>query len=50
VPYIGSQPEVSVQIIGKPKIGASQLELEIITEGIPKQIWYNNVPVKDLKN
>jgi heparan-sulfate lyase len=40
-PYGGSQPRMNVRIIGKPLIGASQIELEIVNEGIAKRIRYD---------
>jgi heparan-sulfate lyase len=41
VPYSGSQPKIKVRIVGKPVIGASHLELEIVNEGISKRIKYD---------
>ena len=40
-PYSGSQPKVSVQIKGQPEIGASRVDLDIVTGGISKRINYN---------
>jgi heparan-sulfate lyase len=40
-PYSGSQPNVSFKIKGEPKIGASRIELEIVTGGISKLIRYD---------
>ena len=31
--------DIELRIIGKPKIGASQIELEIVVDGSPKQIF-----------
>jgi hypothetical protein len=41
VSYVESQPEVNDRIIGKPRIGASHIELEIVIDGIPKRIRYD---------
>lgn len=40
VPYNGMQPEVSVRVIGKPKIGDSRIDLKIESGGISKKISY----------
>lgn len=40
-PYDGAQPEVSARIIGQPKIGASHVDLEVVADGITKQIGYD---------
>ena len=40
-PYGGLQPDMNVRIIGKPAIGASHIELEIVNEGIAKRIRYD---------
>lgn len=40
-PYKGSQPKVSVRIIGQPKIGDRRLDLEVRTNGITKRISYD---------
>jgi hypothetical protein len=41
VSYVESQPEVNDRIIGKPRIGSSHIELEIVIDGIPKRIRYD---------
>lgn len=40
-PYHKSQPKVSARIIGQPKVGASRIDLEIVTNGISKRIKYD---------
>lgn len=40
-PYNESQPKMTIRIIGKPIIGASHLELEIVNDGITKRIRYD---------
>jgi len=40
-PYNESQPKTDIRIIGKPIIGGLQMELEIVTDGIPKRIRYD---------
>ena len=41
IPYYESEPNVNIQIIGKPKIGASHIELQINNNGIPRRIVYD---------
>jgi heparan-sulfate lyase len=40
-PYNKLQPKVNVRIIGKPKIGASHIELEIVNDDITRRIGYD---------
>lgn len=40
-PYNESQPKMTIRIIGKPIIGASHVELEIVNDGITKRIRYD---------
>ncbi|MCE5347896.1 MAG: heparinase II/III family protein [Bacteroidales bacterium] len=40
-PYEESQPKMKIRLIGKPKIGASHMELEIVADGISKRIKYD---------
>ena len=40
-PYNESQPKINVRIIGRPRIGASHIELEVENDGIQKRIGYD---------
>ncbi|WP_247237440.1 alginate lyase family protein [Telluribacter sp. SYSU D00476] len=40
VPYTGSRPSVSARVVGQPPVGASQIELEVVVDGVKKHLTY----------